>query len=84
MLIVQTTRLSAPRLLESVYREWTRGLPVGFKRLNRYVIYDVITHISIVQYNVYSSWCPEFTCFNKSSPLVYIVTEIDLLMFIPT
>ena len=83
-MIAQTTRRSTPRVLESVYREWARGLPAGFRRLDRYVICDVITHVFRVQYDVYNSRCPEFTCFDMSSPLIHIITEIDLLVFLPS
>jgi len=82
MLIVQTTHRYTPRLLESVYRERARGPPAGFRRLNRYVICDVITHIFTVQYDVYNSWCPEFAWFDTSSPLTHIITEINLLVFL--
>jgi hypothetical protein len=82
MLIPRTIHLLTPRVLESVYREQCRGSSAGFMRINRYIICDVITRIFTVQYDIYNSWCPEFTRSGTHSPLTHIITEIDLSVYL--
>jgi len=67
-----------PRVLESVYQERSMKLPVGFVRLNRYVINDVIVHDFTVQYNIYDSWDPELHRFSVHHSHLCVVTRSAL------
>jgi len=46
--VSQTIVLSRPRVVKSVSGERYMGLPAGFVRPNRYVIFDLILHIFMV------------------------------------
>ena len=64
MLVPQTTHLSTTRVLESAYRECSRKPSVGFVRLSRYVIFDVISYTIPEYYDVYNPRYPKFIYFS--------------------
>ena len=55
MLISQTTILMRSGVVNSTFREWSRGPLSGFLQLKICIIGEIVLHVFNLQYDVYKS-----------------------------
>ena len=82
MLVRLTTPLATPRVFKSVSRQRGGGPPPGFLQIEGYIISDVIARVFTVYYDIYNSRHPELVYSRAHPYLLYIVTEIALLVYL--